>query len=80
MTQVFVDAATAELLKDTGCDVVICDPQGVPLGRFRSDEIARRYAEAATAFTDEELDQAERDRGNDLTTEELIRKLESGHV
>ncbi len=80
MTQVVVDAETAERLKAANGEVEICDSKGVHLGRFRSVEIARRYAEAATAFTDEELDRAEGDRRNDLTTEELIRKLESGDV
>jgi len=79
MTQIVVDAETAERLKATGSEVVICDPQGVPLGRFRSEEYARRYAEAATLFSEEELDRADHD-SNTLTTEELIQKLESGDV
>jgi len=79
MTQIIVDTATAERLRASGSDVVLCDPDGVSLGRFRSEEVARAYAEAARLFSDEELDRADGDQTT-FTTEEVIRNLESGNV
>ncbi len=79
MTKIVVDAATAERLKSSGGDVVICDPQGVPLGQFRSTEVARAYAEAAALFSDEELDRREEETQT-FSTEEVIENLRNGNV
>lgn len=79
MTQIVVDAATAERLRGAGSDIVICDPQGVPLGQFRSEELRRAYAEADKMFTKEQLERGDNDRTT-FSTEEVIRNLRSGNV
>ncbi len=78
MTQIVVDAETAERLRASGGDVVIYDPQGVPLGRFRSEKVARAYAEAAALFNEDELDRREEETQT-FSTEEVIENLRNGN-
>jgi len=75
MTQVIVDEHLARQLQAGRSEVELCSPDGAVLGRFRSEEVRKLYAEANCPVSNEEL---ERRRQEEVgrTLDEIVADLE----
>ena len=75
MTQITIDQRLAEQLQQSSSDVELCSPDGVILGRFRSEAIRKLYAEARCPDSLEELERRKREESG-RTLDEIIADLE----
>lgn len=76
MTRVVVDTSVITKLNNLNSALELCNESGVTLGHFYpvADRKRELYDWAKAAFSDEELDAAEREPGG-VTTEELLARL-----
>jgi hypothetical protein len=78
MTRIQVDSEVLSKLNNLDSTLELCNESGVTLGHFypAADRKRKLYEWAKTAFSDEELEAAEREPGG-VTTEELLARLKA---
>ncbi len=76
MTKVILDPASEARLRILTEQAELCDQSGQPFGLFIPSAKSSLYAEIQVPFTEEELDQAEKEPGG-YTLAEILAHLET---